>query len=249
MIKDPYNANQTFNWHSADTEEYWRVNRERIGSKWYYYDESNTITYNYNSLGYRSPEIKDITRPFFISFGCSHTLGTGLHIEDTYSYLLSRDLNLDYLNFGMGGAGQNVVWSNSTKWLSANHPKPEFVILQWPEVERLTVYTDNRINLFLPNWPGKPDTKKSERNMYLYMLDCEDYLHTQALMYYENTNLLWKLAGVPTVNFTLASGAGDLFNIKCFRGWTIDESKAARDLMHPGPEFNKQIVEYIKSQL
>jgi hypothetical protein len=248
MIKDIYNFHQEFNWHSADTEQAWKENCKKFGPTWYYYN-AEPITYKYNSLGYRSPEITDIKKPFFISFGCSHTLGTGLHVEDTYSYQLAQELDLQYLNFGMGGAGQNVVWGNSTKWLSAKKPKPEFVILQWPEVERLTIYTDHRINLFLPSWHGDNNTKKSERNMYLYMLDCEDYLKTQALMYYENTNLLWELAGVPTINFTLAKGAGDLFKIKCFEGWTTDETQAARDLVHPGPSFNKEMVKFIQSQL
>jgi hypothetical protein len=248
MIRDPYNANRIVNWHSGDTEKNWADGCKRFGPSWYYYDKP-TIEYAYNSLGYRSPEVDSISKDFFISFGCSHTLGVGLHLEDTYSYLLAQELKYEYLNFGMGGGAQNIVWANSTAWLTNQQLKPKFVILQWPEIERLTIHTDTRINLFLPSWHGAPDTKKSERNMYLYMLDNEEYLREQALMYFKNTNLLWKLAGVPTINFTLASGAGDLFNIKCFRGWTIDESKAARDLMHPGPEFNKQIVEYIKGHL
>ena len=248
MIKDLYNADKVFVWHSGDTEANWESACKRFGPSWYYYNKP-PITYEYNSIGYRSPEIERVGDDFFIAFGCSHTLGTGLHVEDTYSVILAKQLNLDYLNFGMGGAAQNIVWGNSTNWLAEQTKKPKFVILQWPEVERLTIHTDKRINLFLPNWHGSPDTKKSERNMYLYMLDSEDYLRQQALMYYKNTNLLWQLAGIPTVNFTLAKGAGELFGIKCFEGWTTNESLAARDLVHPGPEFNRQMAEFIKSQL
>jgi len=248
MIKDMYNAGKVFNWHSGDTEDNWKSACKKFGPNWYYYNKG-PITYNYNSIGYRSPEIENTNNKFFISFGCSHTLGTGLHIEDTYSYVLASQLGMDYLNFGMGGAGQNIVWGNSTRWLQLQTKRPEFVILQWPEAERLTIHTDNRINLFLPSWHGAPDTKTSERNMYLYMLESEDYLYSQASMYFNNTNLLWKLAGIPTINFTLSEKTSKLFGIHCFKAWTMDESLAARDLIHPGPTYNKQMAEYIKSHL
>jgi hypothetical protein len=99
--------------------------------------------------------------------------------------------------------------------------------------------------LFLPNWPGSPDTKKSERNMYLSMLQNEDYMYTQSRMYFENTNLLWNLARVKTINFTLSVKTSELFGIQCFKGWTMDETIAARDRVHPGPIHNNRMMEYI----
>lgn len=247
MILDKFNSNKSFHWHSGDTEEHWVKNRKRFGPSWNYYNGGN-VEYNYNSLGYRSPEITDIHKDFFISFGCSHTVGIGLAVKETYSHILSNELDLQYLNFAIGGGAQNVVWCNSTLWLKNYKQKPKFVILQWPETERLTLYKE-RINLFLPNWHGDDYTTRAERNMYLYMLQNEDYLYSQASMYFYNTNLLWNLAGVKTVNFTLAEKTSELFDIHCFRGWSMDESLAARDCVHPGPSHNREMAEFIKAQL
>ena len=244
-IKDTFNAGKTFAWHSGDTEENWKQACKRFGSTWYYYD--NPIDYTFNELGYRSSRA-DIDK-FFLAYGCSHTMGVGIHLEDTYCEVLSKDLKLSYLNFGMPGSAQNLLWANTVLWNKNAQAVPEFVILQWPEVERLTTWTNDRINLFLPNHAGDKYTSKHEQKMFHNMLASEDYMDMQARMYFESTNLIWKQRGVPVINFTLSAKVGELFNIKCFKGWTINEQLAARDLLHPGIVHNIDFAEYIKEQL
>jgi len=244
-IKDNFNANKVMQWHSGDTEENWKRCRSRFGSDWYYYDKD--IEYKFNRLGYRSPD--NVADKFFLAYGCSHTMGVGLHVDDTYCELLSKDLNLSYLNFGMPGSGQNLLWANNVLWNKNSDLVPKFVILQWPEVERLTTWTDNRFNFFLPNHAGDKYTSKHEQRMFHNMLASEDYMDMQAHMYFESTNLLWQQRGIPVVNFTLSAKVGNLFDIHCFKGWTADETLAARDLLHPGVTHNKAFADFIKDQL
>jgi len=245
VIPDQFNANKTYEWHSGDTESNWKKSRKEFGPDWYYYNKP--IEYKFNSIGYRGPDT--VFRDYFVAFGCSHTMGVGIHLEDTYCHLLSTELELDYFNFGLGGAAQNFVWTNSIMFAKEANPLPKFVVMQWPEVERLTIHDDERINLFLPNYHGDDDTTRAERNLYYNLIESETFLHNQARMYFESANLCWRALGVPVVNFTLSIKTGELFGIECFKGWTENRMLAARDLVHPGPIHNRQFADYIKNNI
>jgi hypothetical protein len=238
-------ADQVHYWNSGDSEDNWKKCRKKFGPSWRYYDDP--ITYRFNELGYRGQSyVKD---PFFVTVGCSYTMGVGLHEEDRYGDVLSKELGLSYLNLGMGGASQNFVWINNVL-LAKNLPrKPEFVVIQWPEIERLNTISEDGITLFLPNFLGGQYAKKSERNLYLSMIDSPGFLYPQSLTYFESVNLIWNAMGVKTVNITLSEQVGELFGIFCLKGWTMDESIAARDCIHPGPVHNRDIATYIKGQL
>jgi len=238
-------SNQTHEWTPGDTKENWLKNKKRFGQSWRYYDD--LISYKFNNLGYRSKDFKDV--PYFITLGCSYTMGVGIHEEDRYGDVLAKELGMHYLNFGIGGGSQNFVWMNNILLAKNLTRKPDFVVIQWPEIERLNTITDKGIRMFLPNFLGGEYATKSEKNLYLSMIDSPGFLYPQALSYYESSNLIWKSLGVKTINFTLSADSGELFGIYCLKGWTIDESTAGRDCVHPGPIHNKQIVEYIKGEL
>jgi hypothetical protein len=240
-VKDSGNAGKIHQWHSQDNETNWINNSKKFGPTWRYFSEP--IEYKFNSLGYRSPEPSN--NKYFVAFGCSHTLGVGIHLDDTYCKLVADETKLDYLNFGLGGGSQNLLWTNNILLAKNTKKLPEFIILQWPETERINIFSENRINLFLPNHPGDNYTSKFEKNLYLNLLNSENYLYGQAMGYFESTNLLWKSLGIPVVNFTLSEPVGDLFDIQCFKGWTTDKRLAARDCEHPGPIHNKQFADYI----
>jgi len=246
-IPDTHNANKVYFWHSGDTEENWKKGQKRFGPAWRYYNDP--IEYKFNSLGYRGPEPSEVTDKHFIALGCSHTAGIGVHIQDTYCEVLSRELNLSYMNFGFPGGAQNLIWTNATLIAKNSNQLPEFVVLQWPEIERLTLFHEDRINLFLPNFHGDDFTTRAERNLYTSMLKCENFLYAQAITYYQSTNTMLNALGIKTVNFTLSELTSELFGIHCIRGWTQDESVAARDLIHPGPKHHIEMANYIKSNL
>ena len=238
-------SNQTHYWSPGDTKENWIKNRKRFGESWRYYNDP--ITYKFNELGYRSQMYsKD---PFFVALGCSYTMGVGIHEEDRYGDLLSTELNMPYMNFGIGGGSQNFVWMNNIL-LAKNLPrKPEFVIIQWPEIARLNIVTEDGIRMFLPHFIGGEYATHSERNLYLGMIDSPGFLYPQALSYFESVNLLWKSLGVKVINLTLSIECEELFDIYCLKGWTMNELNAGRDCVHPGPSHNVELAEYIKSQL
>jgi hypothetical protein len=100
------------------------------------------ISYKLNRHNFRCPEFDDldITKPIFAVGGCSMTFGTGLPIEDTWSYIIYERLKKEfpstqYVNLAMGGTSLDF----STRILSAFGDKKRYfdcyVNLQ-PEISR-----------------------------------------------------------------------------------------------------------------
>lgn len=63
------------------------------------YDQTNTVTYCFNELGFRN---NYSTSPSINVIGNSVTFGIGLEEQQTFGYLLSQKLNLPCNNFGFG---------------------------------------------------------------------------------------------------------------------------------------------------
>ena len=63
------------------------------------YDWSNIpFTYKWNSLGLRGPEPNFNASRKLMVVGNSMSLGQGVPLESSYAYMLSQDLNMDYVN-------------------------------------------------------------------------------------------------------------------------------------------------------
>jgi len=50
------------------------------------------------------PHVGDLSRPYFITVGCSLTAGTFLDYKDTWSARLSKKLNMEHINLAMAGS-------------------------------------------------------------------------------------------------------------------------------------------------
>ena len=126
-------------------------------SKYFYFDTEETryhkdikdipdwrykdipITYEYNSHGHRSKEISELGKKYILFNGCSHTEGHAMPIEETYAYMLSKDLNMDYYNLALKGNTVNTTYYNLSLFLAKAKVKPKLVVIQWPHFNRLTL--------------------------------------------------------------------------------------------------------------
>jgi len=107
-----------------------------------------------NSLGHRCKERQELDLENYILFtGCSHTLGEGLEIEQTFPFLVSKMLNIDYYNLGLSGAGIDVLLYNLTIWFNKIPKKPKLLIVQYPDYTRFSSIIDDTNNI-IPrgNW-------------------------------------------------------------------------------------------------
>lgn len=88
---------------------------KRINTKKVLYNSDNIsdIKYNFNDYGYRASfdYAPLIEYNKIICIGCSFTEGVGLEEDETWPYILSKKLNINYLNLGLaGGSDGYVVW-------------------------------------------------------------------------------------------------------------------------------------------
>jgi len=130
----------------SDSEQLYKQHLESKPNDWYY--RINEISYVRNNNGHRCKNIEDIDLDnYILVIGCSQTEGIGLKIEDTYPYLLSKNLNCDYYNLGICGTGIDVLNYNLVTWFTKIKKPPKLLIVQWPNQVRMTLlnYPKHRI--------------------------------------------------------------------------------------------------------
>jgi len=109
-------------------------------------------TWQYNSLGYRTHE--QVKNPHIDVAGCSLTEGVGLaEVEETWPRQLEEQLGTQVINLGKGAANAEFVSQNLSLWL--DHYQPTTVIAQWPQVFRLTHWTEGYGDFTTPHKQDK----------------------------------------------------------------------------------------------
>lgn len=235
----------------SDSEELYLKNLERFGNTWRY--ANRPIFYKRNRLGYRCKELSEIDNDnFFLTLGCSHTEGSGHFLEDTWPYLVSDMLHMDYLNHAKGGGGPDLVYINSVLFLKNSPVKPKFVVIQWPDPARFMYKNLNILRLSGINFPGPEKVKE----LFDMLIKHDSHLFN-TYWAYTTTQLLWKLAGVPVVNWDTHEiylkdlGINHDLVVPLHAEDLIPENRA-RDIMHYGPAYYQRVslilVDYIRKK-
>jgi hypothetical protein len=155
-----------------------KFNRQFVGYE--YPNDSllqQNVLYKYNDLGHRCKNVEDIDMDNYILFaGCSHTLGEGLNLEQTYPYLTAKNLNCDYYNLGMSASGLDVMFYNVMMWL-ATYKKPKLLVLQYPDHTRFSAITYPPMVLPYGVWTTDNDamdilTKSEEKGVFAFRNLC-----------------------------------------------------------------------------
>jgi len=85
---------------------------------------------DFNSLGHRCRELKDITlHNYFLFAGDNVSLGLGTPIEETYPYLISKQLRYDYYNISIFNGGLDAIRYNLITWFTKMPHKPKALII------------------------------------------------------------------------------------------------------------------------
>jgi hypothetical protein len=131
---------------------------------------------------------------YAMAAGCSHTAGIGIDPGDCYASCISRHYNMPVLNKGVPSGNHTHVLTNIVEILKIKH-RPEFIIAQWPNPIRRTIWVNGVEQLQNIHTAGPAFAlllKNGEENFY------EDWLQSIIV-----GNLLCKLANVPVVNIML----------------------------------------------
>lgn len=160
LLKTAYahDIDQTYDFYMTDSAELFEKNCVSLGTNWLWYNKK--IEYKFNDLGYRMKNLSEVDLDNYSLFlGCSNCVGVGLAVEDTYAYKISKSLNMDYINAGVGGASVDFVYYNFIKLITSVKDKfPKNVIINWPEISRTFYWEDTNsvedpsITFFGPNF-------------------------------------------------------------------------------------------------
>ena len=240
-------ARQTVGFYSTDDKDIYDQNIKKMGNEWKYYNSN--IEYKFNSVGYRTKELSELSDKFLLTFGCSYTEGVGLHQNEIWTDQISKFLNLDLYNHAKQSAGMDIQYYNAMLWAMSKKPKPELVIVQWPDKARRSFAYRKADNISLQD---RSYTKSVDGKWWgrRYIQDTGE-MELNVLFWFESFNNLWKLEGVPVLNFTWDH---DLEQDLVRSRYQIHRIKPkmndkARDCQHDGPRFHKSTAEKIESLL
>ena len=179
---------------------------------------------------------------YAMAAGCSHTAGIGIDLSDCYASCISHHYNIPVLNNGVPSGNHTHVLMNIVETLKTKQ-HPEFVIAQWPDPIRRTMWINGVKQLQNIHTASPAFTlllQNGEENFY------EDWLQSIIV-----SNLLCKLANVPIINIILRD-VEECYHVRLNNEhiklhtdqklpgltWLLDS--AARDQLHHSAYCHKQ---------
>jgi lysophospholipase L1-like esterase len=223
-------AGKTVLWDTSDSEKTFLKNsqdstaRTRLETLGWL---NTIIEYRFNQEGFRTCEFDqhfDV-----ICFGCSFTMGTGVHAEDTWPSQLQAISGLAVANLGHAGSSNDTVFRYAEHYLSRLTPK--FAVWLQTDMHRLEL-VDDALSVNLNILAG--DTKNPCANDYFTKIWFSSETN-QRLNLKKNTLAFEHLCYHR--NITPVVLPRD--SIGSLRPWP---DGMARDLVHPGAEAYKQIA-------
>jgi hypothetical protein len=102
---------------------------------------------DFNSRGHRCKEIEEINLHNYILFaGDNIAVGWDKSIEETYPYICSKTLNVDYYNLSIFNGGVESVKFNLLTWINKISKKPKAVIISCEFLNSFIVSDQNNLS-------------------------------------------------------------------------------------------------------
>ena len=245
----PYLANRSVEWLSPDGEEQYNKHLSDshfkellIKNNWV----DSKFTYDFNSFGFRSPEPDPVDngKESILFLGCSHTFGVGLPLENTYPYIVSKDLNIDYWNMSVPGSSLDTAFRLASYWL--NILKPTYIFLGRPDETRIEMHSTESNHC----WHWNVSNEKIVPELYM-----EDIDKDAVIRWYENYyihsknqykfNALKNIAGIKHY----AQMSGSIFiefdPVNILKPYSSNQD-LARDCWHAGVNSNIILADVVK---
>lgn len=133
---------------------------------------------------------------YAITAGCSHTKGTGNAVKECYTSFLEQHYKFNIVNLGIDGGNANTTLMSIVRAIKTID-MPEFIVAQWPNPLRLTIWS-NHIrtlqNVNSHNDAFKELLKNGEENFY------EPWMQSIII-----ANLLCDMVQIPIINIFIDS--------------------------------------------
>lgn len=223
-------SGQTVAWKGADSFELYQINiqdADRLARLQHWgWNQSNCITYRYNSEGFRTEEFD--SRPCGLAFGCSFTEGVGVREQDTWPSRLTERSGLWFWNLGIGGAALDTIYRLFEHYIELLRPKI-VVVCHPPQARCEYAVNDHVIRTVGVNSPEVNDHIFANFFKHYFLRDLNSEINWE-----KNLRLLEYIAqarGLPLIHAPMESDC------------------EARDLQHPGPGCLDSWAEMINSQM
>ena len=219
-------ANKTLDWLPMDTKELYEKNlKNRYNDLVKYNWINNHFTYKMNSLGFRCEEFND--QPSIMFLGCSLTCGIGIPAEARWSELVSKELNLQHVNLGIGGGSSDLAFRLCVGYV--DKIKPKIIIFMVPP--------GIRIELLFSTYILSLKTG-DEQNSYYKQWASDENNHYFNLM--KNKYAIEKMCSDRGIKLLIIDDFQPILPIFV---------SLARDLTHPGIESNRICADKVLSLL
>lgn len=173
-------SNKTFTWMTTEEQDF-----DNLSSEQKEFWKNNWFTYTLNSYAFRCNDFSVYKhKPTLVSFGCSHTFGTGLPIEKIWAWIIAEKLGLELVNLAVPGGSMDTCSRIAKFWLP--HIQPKIILLQIPELFRREYYWEAGFHMngiwkedftkfALDNWNDQEDQFNFEKNLDLinYYSSCK----------------------------------------------------------------------------
>jgi len=221
-------AGKTVTWDTSDSEklffqnvqnDHTRSALELLGFL------NNPVEYTYNSHGFRTSEFNQ--QFDVVCFGCSFTMGTGVHDKDTWPSQLESLTGLKVANLGHAGSSNDTAYRMARHYLKFLQPK--YAIWLQTDAHRIEII-DQSTNISINILASDTDNLFSD-NLFIKTWMSSDI--NQQLNLDKNTQAFKYLCDQASVVPIILSRRD------------ITKLDLARDLRHPGPRSYQQLAEKI----
>lgn len=230
-------ANQELKWLTADTEERYHDNiKNRYDDLKRFGWLEKSITYKFNSYGFRCDEFSD--RPTAMFLGCSNTVGVGIPYENTWAYIVSKELNLECANLGLGGGSSDSAFRMCLGYIDI--VKPKLVVYNQPPAARLEIINDRNDGVIENFQLFNYEHRYFQPHGYI-----GDYISCKTNINMNKTKNLLAikyLCHERNIKFLYFDNYGENFG-------PVADRDMARDLMHPGILHNAEFAEHVLTTL
>lgn len=185
-----------------------------------------------------------------MALGCSHTAGVGLEPAHCYVSVLADLLDIKIQNFGIPGGNAGDVVQTLAKQLEKSLPK--FVIAQWPNPYRCTVWYNTQ--------PVRENVNNSGASFRQLLKDSEQNFYQPWLQNIIVANVMCRLVRVTCVNImiedveqcyhSVLNSHGIVLHVdKKLPGQTWLMDSMASDKIHHSAQCHKQWAQRIAGLL
>lgn len=199
---------------------------------------------------------------YILFLGCSHGMGYGLHLENTYPVNVSLKLGVDYVNCAAPAASNEYILDNLIRGSAGWPQKPRAIVINWTHPSRLYYVEKGQVNFV---YPGNIEKSHNFYRTHRDIIECEEYSDYKFMAAARTARLIARSAGIKLVEFVMFSVfSEDLGIFKILRPPHTDPTVVyhcnyyyARDIdtiegrpyAHPGIYHNEVATEYILGQL